>query len=77
MQFEYAYAKACKTRADLCRQCKTNEDLLLVATAFAFQAGIIWEEMGGAEHAAHQLYAAADRMASKASTPRANDDNAS
>lgn len=65
MDFDHAYQKACEARVALCKQCATKDDLLAVATAFAFQAGIIWEQMGGAEHAAQQLYAAADRMACK------------
>ena len=66
MEFEHAYEQACNARVELCKECKTAEDLLAVATAFAFQAGIIWEELGGANHAAQQLYAAADAMATKA-----------
>ena len=66
MEFQHAYEKTCEARAHLYSQCKTAEDLIAVATAFAFQAGIIWEELQGPAGAAQQLYAAADAMAAKA-----------
>ena len=67
MEFEHAYSEACDARIALCKECKTSDDLMAVATSFAQQAGLIWEKLGGPKHAAAQLYAAADYMATKES----------
>jgi len=65
LDFNDIYARTVALRADLCAQCKTADDLIMVGTAFAFEAARIWEELGGPAHAAAQLYASADQMAAK------------
>ena len=45
------------------RHCKTEEDLIAMATIYAMQAHKIWQEMGGEKLAAAQFYAWADRCA--------------
>ena len=47
------------------RHCKTEEDLIALATIYAMQAYTIWREMGDEKLAAAQFYAWADRCATE------------
>ena len=49
-------------RAEIIKDhCKSNEDLIAVATVYATQAYTIWREMGGEDTAAKQFQAWSDR----------------
>ena len=63
MEFEHALDVVMKTRADLCRKCTTHDDFIAVAAALAYQAQLIFTEVGGPHHAAKQFYAMADKLA--------------
>lgn len=47
----------------LIRRCKSEDDAMVIATALAFEAEMIWTELGGSRHAAAQFYHLADKCA--------------
>ena len=60
-------------RADVVREkCRSNDDLLMLASQFAFQAAQIYEKIGGQHLVAAQFYAVADKAAGTASPPAQN-----
>lgn len=50
-------------RQSLIKRCKTQEDAMAIATAFALEAKLIWSTFGGDRHAAAQFYHLADTFA--------------
>ena len=53
-------------RSEIIRErCKSNADLIAVATVYAMQACTIWEEMSGSDGAAKQFQVWADRLETK------------
>ncbi len=60
-----AVEEAAILRTSLIRRCKTDEDAIAVATAFALEAEHIYEELGGSRMAAAQFYRQADKLAVK------------
>ncbi len=60
---EQIFAKVATKRAEICRQCKTEGDLVAAATAFLQQAIEIHTALSGPETAAKVLYCHADSLA--------------
>ncbi len=62
---ETAMDECAVLRISLIKRCKSTEDALAIATAFALEAKTIWLEFGGHRHVAAQFYHLADTFAVK------------
>lgn len=61
---EQMLPKVSAFRAELVRtHCRSEDDLVALATLYAMEAGHIWRQLGGSKLEAVQFYAFADRAA--------------
>lgn len=69
-KFKTMFDACADLRARMVREhARSEEDLLMLASNMAFQAALIYRQLGGAEHVAQQFYAMADNEAAARPTP--------